>query len=68
MNGENVKEGTFLSSFIDPSFPYINVELQVFHLTLTLNTDGGARADVICARISQFSPLFLSKIVDLLRF
>ena len=26
---------------IPPSLGYINVELQVFHLTLILNTDGG---------------------------
>ena len=27
---------------IIPPSPYINVELQVFHLTLTLNIHGGA--------------------------
>ena len=40
-------------SFIDHSpSPYINVE--VFHLTLTLNTDGEREGDVICAKNYQF--------------
>ena len=41
--------------------PYINVEFHVFHLTLTLNIDGG---DVICAIITNSRHYFWSKIVD----
>ena len=49
-------------SFIDHSpSPYINVE--VFHLTLTFNTDDGGREGCHLYFNYQFSPLFLSKIV-----
>ena len=46
---------------------YINVEFQVFHLTLTLNTNGWAGGCRLCYNY-QFSPLFLSEIVDILKY
>ena len=59
-----VKKGTFLSSFklIIPPSPYINVELQVLHLTLTLNTDGGGEGDVICVIITNSCHYFCSSL------
>ena len=44
ISGENGKKiHLYHHLLIIPSSPYINVEFQVFHLTLTLNTDGEGR-------------------------
>ena len=48
----------YYNLLIIPPFPYINVELQVFHLTLTLNIDGEGRRDDICAIITNFRHYF----------
>ena len=62
ISAENGKKGTFLSLFIDHSIsPYINVELQVFHLTLTLNIDGGG-GGVIAAIITNSRHYFCPRL------
>ena len=63
ISGENGNEYIYSSSFIDHSPPPISIlNLQVFHLNLTLNSamvgGGGCHLRYNC----QFSPL--SKIVD----
>ena len=60
ISGENGKKVHFYHYLlIIPPSPYINVELQVFHLTLTLNIDDGGRGDVICAIITNSGHYFV---------
>ena len=53
----------FFIIYTSPPSSYINVELHVFELTLTLSIDGGEGGCHLYYNY-QFSPQFLSKNVD----